>query len=621
MKFRSILLASITLLIAGIIAATVGSVAVLLQRAARNDITADLHRARQVFDEQRAYRESIHRSESRVVADEPRLKAVVATEDISPETVYGVAFELRKALQSDLFLITDGDGRLLADVLDPKATGFDMKGNPLVAGAIADGAKSGVWTTDGAVYEVQSRRLEFGTTTVGVLVIGYTIDERLVETVRRQTASLVVVELDGKPVAVSQAEVGGHLNRDSLTGVLASIPSTPPGSAPAAPTEVMVEGVHYLAVAAPLPGYTGTAKIRYVILRSLDRALAPAREVAQALYTIAAVALALALVLGVVLASRLSRPLDSLVAFVGRVAKNDLEGRAPLAGPREVKALGEAMNRMVTELGESRRQMVAKERLEKEMEISSRIQTSILPRRVNVAGLDVAARMIPATEVGGDYYDIFSTEPLPSGKAAPKASETCWIGIGDVAGHGLTSGLIMMMVQSAVAALCRGNPDAPPRDIVRVLNMVLFDNIRHRLDNDEHVTLSLMRYQRDGRIVYAGAHEEIIVFRAKTGRCELIPTLGPWVGAMNDIGHVLEDSEMTLEDGDLMVLYTDGVTEAMDKAGEQWGMDRLTAAIERLHAEPVDRIRDEIIEASRSFAESQEDDVTLLVIRYSALTA
>src|SRR5262249_7320903 len=151
---------------------------------------------------------------------------------------------------------------------------------------------------------------------------------------------------------------------------------------------------------------------------------------------------------------------------------------------------------------------------------------------------------IPASEVGGDYYDVF---PVVGGG---------WIGIGDVAGHGLTSGLIMLMVQSTVAALGRQSPGAAPRDIVRVVNEGLFDNIRHRLRNDEHVTLSLMRFHRDGRIVFAGAHEEIVVFRKAAGRCELIPTLGPWLGAMRDVGPVTVDNALRLEDGDLMVLYS-----------------------------------------------------------------
>jgi hypothetical protein len=93
--------------------------------------------------------------------------------------------------------------------------------------------------------------------------------------------------------------------------------------------------------------------------------------------------------------------------------------------------------------------------LEKELEIGARIQTCILPAAIEVPGLSVSARMIPASEVGGDYYGVFPTH------------DGAWIGIGVVAGHGLTSGLVMLMMQSAVAALGRARPDALPRPCPR----------------------------------------------------------------------------------------------------------------------------------------------------------
>jgi sigma-B regulation protein RsbU (phosphoserine phosphatase) len=127
-----------------------------------------------------------------------------------------------------------------------------------------------------------------------------------------------------------------------------------------------------------------------------------------------------------------------------------------------------------------------------------------------------------------------------------------------------------------------------------------------------------MRYRRDGRIVFAGAHEEIIVCRASTGKCEFVQTVGPWVGAMPDVGSVTVDAELKLEDGDLMVLYTDGLTEAMDDKGEQFGMERLTAALEARQGEPVERIRDEILDSVARWAPKQEDDITLLIMRYHA---
>jgi sigma-B regulation protein RsbU (phosphoserine phosphatase) len=240
------------------------------------------------------------------------------------------------------------------------------------------------------------------------------------------------------------------------------------------------------------------------------------------------------------------------------------------------------------------------------MEIATRIQTSILPRTFEVTGMHVAACMIPATEVGGDYYDVL---PIAGG---------CWIGIGDVAGHGLAAGLEMLMVQSVVAALVREAPGAAPRDHVCVLNHVIHDNIRNRLHQDEHVTLTLLRCV-GGTVTFAGAHEDIVVLRRGAGRCERVATPGTWLGGMRDVSRATVDTTLELGDGDVMVLYSDGVTEARDREGRMFGVERLCAAVERHADEGVDVILDRIIADVRAWQHGQTDDISVVVVRRTAV--
>jgi serine phosphatase RsbU (regulator of sigma subunit) len=247
---------------------------------------------------------------------------------------------------------------------------------------------------------------------------------------------------------------------------------------------------------------------------------------------------------------------------------------------------------------------VARERLEQEMGLARRIQTSMLPRRMDVPGLEIAARMVPATEVGGDYFDVLPTH------------DGGWLAVGDVSGHGLGSGLVMLMVQSAVSTLVREAPDLAPRDLVSTLNAVLYDNIRHRLGQDDFVTFSAMRYRTDGTVVFACAHEQFLHWHARERRLEEVPTPGSWLGAVADVRRFTLDSRVWLEPGDLLVLYTDGVTEAMDAAGEQFGLERLGAEVERLADAPTERICDHVLDMLRSWTATQDDDVTLLVARY-----
>ena len=287
-------------------------------------------------------------------------------------------------------------------------------------------------------------------------------------------------------------------------------------------------------------------------------------------------------------------------------------------GPREgmvYESLAEQVSsalegaRLVTRLVEeaTKRQVAERQRLEKEMEIAARIQTSILPRDMTVAGLEIAAAMHAATEVGGDYYDVV---PVDDG---------CWIGIGDVAGHGLGTGLVMLMMQSGIGALARKMPDAAPRDLVLALNTMLVENVRTRLGQHEHATLTLMRYRRDGSLTFAGAHEDLLIRRAANGRCERIETPGPWVGAKRDIAAGTVDSTARLQSGDLLVLHTDGLTEAVaaDGSGARFGIDRLVALIEEHGASPPAAVRDAILAAVAAFSAQRDDDVTLLVARYT----
>lgn len=237
-----------------------------------------------------------------------------------------------------------------------------------------------------------------------------------------------------------------------------------------------------------------------------------------------------------------------------------------------------------------------------EGEIASRIQTSILPRELAVEGIEIAAAMRPAESVGGDYYDVI---PRPGG---------CWIAIGDVAGHGLQAGLVMFMVQGMLAALLRQARPGTPSEVLVTLNAALYENTRRRLRTDEHVTLCLMWYDADGAFVFAGAHEDILVYRATTTRCERIPTPGSWLGAVPDISASTRDTRAQLHPGDLMVLHTDGVTEARNADGEMFGLERLAAVVEAHGNDSAEQARRAIFEAVAAWTARQDDDLTVLVV-------
>ncbi len=246
-------------------------------------------------------------------------------------------------------------------------------------------------------------------------------------------------------------------------------------------------------------------------------------------------------------------------------------------------------------------------RLARELDMAQRIQSGVLPHDLEVPGLDIAAAMQPCSEMGGDYYDI-----RPHG-------DGCWNGIGDVAGHGVSAGLVMLMLQCVAAALTGADADAPPSEVLARMNDVLYDNIRARMASDEHITATLLRFYPGGRVVFAGAHEDLVVLRARTGLCELIETRGTWLGVARDIRRATFDAEFLLEAGDTLLLYTDGLTEAKDETGEQFGLGRVCAALERAALGPARRALDALIADLRGFTTGLSDDVTALVLRYAGI--
>jgi serine phosphatase RsbU (regulator of sigma subunit) len=317
----------------------------------------------------------------------------------------------------------------------------------------------------------------------------------------------------------------------------------------------------------------------------------------QLFWMTAAITAATAVLLGLLARRYVVGPLSRLAHAASALADGDLSVRVDVRSNDEIGDLARAFNVMGKAVA------FREERLRKEIDLAQHIQTSILPRTLDVRGLTIAATMIPTSEVGGDYYDVL---PIEDG---------CWIGIGDVSGHGLDAGLMMLMTQSVVAALVARDPSASPVDVLCALNEVLFDNIHNRLMRDEHATLTLLRYDRGGSVVFAGAHEEIIVFRAGEGRCEVVPTPGTWVGGRRDIRRGTVESSLRLAHGDVMLLHTDGVTEIRDGRGEPFGLERLCAEFERVHDDAPQKIVDHLVQAVGTWGDA-DDDVTLLVFRY-----
>ena len=253
-------------------------------------------------------------------------------------------------------------------------------------------------------------------------------------------------------------------------------------------------------------------------------------------------------------------------------------------------------------LDESRRELkAARDALWGEMEIAKRIQTALLPADGNVGAYEVAATMLPAEEVGGDYYDIILNE------------KQNWVTIGDVSGHGVESGLIMMMTQTSIKTLVDQQPEASPAEILASVNGVIKENIS-RLGADRYMTISAFMLKKD-RAIFAGKHQDVLIYRHAQKKIEKVESQGIFIGVIDNIKGLLKDIEIPVEKGDIMLFFTDGATEAENSDMEMFGQERLEQSLLRHASLSTPEIIQGILKDVRDFQNIQDDDITLVILR------
>lgn len=242
-----------------------------------------------------------------------------------------------------------------------------------------------------------------------------------------------------------------------------------------------------------------------------------------------------------------------------------------------------------------------KERISQELEVASRIQKTILPKNItNIYGLQIANYFEPAKEVGGDYYDY-----------TVKDDENVSITIADVSGKGVPAAFLMALGRSILKTLERQGQS--PADNLRNLNQIIYPDITE----DMFITMLHSNFNNKTKILtYSNAgHNPLIVYRAKEDKVELHSVKGVAIGFMQ--GYNYKQGELKLEKGDIVLYYTDGITEAENLNKELFGFERLEKVIYDNRYNDVDTIKENILNEINIFRRDypQVDDLTFVVIK------
>jgi sigma-B regulation protein RsbU (phosphoserine phosphatase) len=305
------------------------------------------------------------------------------------------------------------------------------------------------------------------------------------------------------------------------------------------------------------------------------------------------------------------RPIEELAINVRKIGKGDLDSVIKVQGRDEVAELGNAFNTMVSDLKEYIRNLetvtAEKERINSELSVASEIQNDMLPRIFPKFSshdkLALCAKMDPAKQVGGDFYDFFYLDP--------EETKVVFV-IADVSGKGVPAALFMVIAKTLLKTHMIQGMD-PAETLTRVNNLLCEDNTQSMF-----VTVLLCSLDLEtGVLCYAnGGHNPPLISQSGEPYRFMELKKGIPLGMLEDSKYKV--GELQLRPGDKMYLYTDGVNEAMNTEEEQLGNERFLARANELRHLNPDQFDEAIRQTIVSFANGaeQSDDITTMAISY-----
>jgi phosphoserine phosphatase RsbU/P len=247
--------------------------------------------------------------------------------------------------------------------------------------------------------------------------------------------------------------------------------------------------------------------------------------------------------------------------------------------------------------------LAAQERMAQEMTLARQIQNAMLPEYPpEIEGYQVVGGSLPALEVGGDYFDYL------------QLGDRCYFLIADVSGKGVPAAMIMSISRAIIHTYLEF--ESAPATVLRRVNQ----SISNDLDPEMFVTMTMLQLDAASHRLHLSraGHEPLLVIHADGQHQRLSPG-GSALGMMmpEDFDRLLEENQIDLAPGDIILLYTDGITEAQNRQQEEFGYDRLEELACELRHESAAVIYERILGAVQHFSDglAQLDDITLMVLK------
>ncbi|MBP9717783.1 SpoIIE family protein phosphatase [Candidatus Gracilibacteria bacterium] len=302
---------------------------------------------------------------------------------------------------------------------------------------------------------------------------------------------------------------------------------------------------------------------------------------------------------------RITKPIEKLTAGALVLGKGDFSARVEVISQDEVGVLSETFNKMAGDLQISTKAMIERERLGKELELAMKIQKQILPKKLpDIPDLEIATFLLPAAEIGGDCYDFIQVESKDNTGAH-------FFYIGDVTGHGVPSGLVVSIANALIYSYV---DRADTKEILTNTNRVL----KMKTSQNMFMTLLMLKYENEKLSYVSAGHPEMLHYYAKDETVITEKGGGIALGMVPDLGKLINEVEIPFSSGDCVVLYSDGIPEAVSEKGEMYGIPRFKRALQDVaEIANVEAIKNALVADVKLFMGKAEqmDDITLVVIR------
>jgi phosphoserine phosphatase RsbU/P len=252
-----------------------------------------------------------------------------------------------------------------------------------------------------------------------------------------------------------------------------------------------------------------------------------------------------------------------------------------------------------------------KDKIERDLDLARKIQEGLLPKCIpEMNGLDICGEMIPAQQVGGDYYDLIPISDLSAGAAHGKKM---YVIVGDVSGKGLSASLYMTKLQTMMRLACK--TERSPKDILVEINKSLYDAI----ERNWFITLTLALFDTEKRTMKFCRAGHMPILTAKNGTVNSYKTQGLGLGL--EYGLIFErtliEEEISLKEGEIYAFFSDGITEAMNEKKDLFGEDKLTELLKNQTSRRSSEIMDLIWNELKTFRGQAppSDDMTMVLVK------